>query len=98
MSVAKSVQILVGCVCGIPDQTCMISKKTRTLLGVDVGSVIRIESEDNSTQVSRRVIKSPAVHNKDDFVFLSPEDLNLLNVKISDNVGIRLDPEGLECP
>jgi len=91
-------KILIGCMCGMPGQTCLISKKNREALGLELGDVLLIESEEQSTSVSRRVLRAPNMPNKDEFVFLAPEDLDFLNLDISENVTISPDISGVERP
>jgi len=97
MNDTKTMVLKIGAMCGIPDQSCLISRKTRDQIGVSVGDVVRIEVLDGNL-VARRVMKAPNVPCKDEYVFLCPEDIGLLNVDISTNVELRLDPEGIECP
>lgn len=67
-------------------------------MGVKVGDVIRIESEDHDTVISRQVLMAPRIDGMDQYVFLNDEDLVLLHVNIADNLRVSKDPFGVECP
>jgi len=82
--------------CGMPSQTCLMSKKNREALQLDVNGLVVVRSNDQDTSVVRRILKAPNIPQKDAFVFLSPDDLNLLNVNIADNVELSQDTEGVE--
>lgn len=84
--------------CGMPAQTCLLSKKSREFLGIKVGDLVTINVPDSGS-ITRFVLKAPAaVQEKDSFVFLSPEDLQFLNIEIATTVDVSQDTVGVACP
>jgi hypothetical protein len=96
MSAVKTITLKVGGMCGMPAQTCLLSKKSRELLGIAVDDLVTVSTDVGS--ITRFVLKSPAIQEKDDFVFLSPEDLVFLNIEIATTVDVSLDTCGVACP
>lgn len=95
---AKTLQLKVAGICGIPAKTILLAKKNREALAIEVEGLVVIHCDDQDTTIVRRVVKAQHHPLMNDFVFLSPEDLHLLNVNIEDRVELRPDTEGIECP
>jgi hypothetical protein len=91
------IRLKVGGMCGMPSQTCLLSKKSREALGVMIDDLVMINALDSGT-IIRFVLKAPAIREKDDFVFLSPEDLKFLNIEIANTVDVFPDTVGVACP
>ena len=98
MAMLKIIRLQVGAMCGIPEQTCLVSKRNRDTLGVHIGDLLKVQDPLRDSFVTRRILRAPRMELKDDFVFVSPEDLEFLNVDIADKVDISQDFGGIECP
>jgi len=93
----NTLRLKLGAMCGIPPQTCLISKKNRDVLGLALDELVLIDHEGLG-QVTRFILKSPNIPEKDDFVFVSVEDLKFLSAEIAEAVDVTPDKGGIACP
>lgn len=93
----KSITLAVGSHNCFPT-VCLLSKRSRQLIGAGLDDIIRIQSQDGRWVITRRVVETVKMEKMDDYVFLSEDDLELLGVQYDDHVDVSFVGDLVECP